>query len=344
MRFAYTESSLYDLFAGTSGVEPVFLSETYRSASDIAGYSNFSFYNGRLRVATDHSKLVFPKGMRPGIHWTDLAGIVQSGGGSGCYCPEEVVEVVSLVRTMLLDNNFRGTLGVVTPFRQQANRLRDALFETDSDDLYEALNRSQAHVDTAHGFQGDERDVVIFSLCCGPDMPFGSRSFLKNTGNLFNVGVSRARALIHVVGNREWARRCKIHHIAALASTEYQQTGTLYRGPWHPHESPWEKKIFEALLDAGLKPRPQYPVSSRRLDMALISQDEGSLKIDIEVDGDCHRNSDGTRKIDDMWRDIQLQGLGWKVMRFWTYQLREDMQGCVDKILKEWNKHERNNA
>jgi very-short-patch-repair endonuclease len=121
-----------------------------------------------------------------------------------------------------------------------------------------------------------------------------------------------------------------------LASTAYQQTEKLYRGPWHPHESPWEKKLFEALLDAGLSPRPQYPVSSRRLDMALIRQDEGSLKIDIEVDGDCHRNSDGTRKIDDIWRDIQLQGLGWKVMRFWTYQLREDMTGCVQKILREF--------
>ena len=335
MRFAYTESSLYDLFASTPGVTPFFLSETYRSASEIAGYSNFSFYSGRLRVATDHSKLIFPKGMKPGIHWTDLAGVVKSGGGSGCYCPDEVAAVAGLVRTILIDNNFRGSLGIVTPFRQQANRLRDALFETASDDLYEALNRSQAHVDTAHGFQGDERDLIIFSLCCGPEMPFGSRSFLKDTGNLFNVAVSRARAVIHIVGNRDWARRCGIRHIAALASTEYQQTGTPYSGPWHPHESPWEKKLYEALLEVGLKPRPQYPVSSRRLDLALIGEHEKALKIDIEVDGDCHRNPDGTRKIDDIWRDIQLQGLGWKVMRFWTYQLREDMPGCIQKIIKE---------
>jgi very-short-patch-repair endonuclease len=273
--------------------------------------------------------------MKPGIHWTDLAGVVKSGGGSGCYCPDEVAAVAGLVRTILIDNNFRGSLGIVTPFRQQANRLRDALFETASDDLYEALNRSQAHVDTAHGFQGDERDLIIFSLCCGPEMPFGSRSFLKETGNLFNVAVSRARAVIHIVGNRDWARRCGIRHIVALASTEYQQTGTPYSGPWSPHESPWEKKLYEALLEVGLKTRPQYPVSSRRLDLALIGEHEKALKIDIEVDGDCHRNPDGTRKIDDIWRDIQLQGLGWKVMRFWTYQLREDMPGCIQKILRE---------
>lgn len=335
MRFVYTESSLYDLFTGTSGIEPIFLSETYRSATDIAGYSNFSFYSGRLKIATDHSKLLFPKGMKPGIHWTNLTGTVKSSGGSGCYCPDEVTAVVGLVRTILIENNFHGTLGIVTPFRQQANRLRDALFDTDSKELYEALNRSQTHVDTAHGFQGDEKDVILFSLCSGPEMPFGSRSFLKETGNLFNVAVSRARAVLHIIGNHEWARQCGIAHIMALASTEYHQARKTFLGPWHPHESPWEKKLFDALIQEELDPYPQHPVSSRRLDLALISG-EKNKKIDIEVDGDCHRNPDGTRKIDDLWRDIQLQGLGWKIMRFWTYQLREDMQNCVQKIVKEW--------
>ena len=109
------------------------------------------------------------------------------------------------------------------------------------------------------------------------------------------------------------------------------------RGPWHPHESPWEEKLYKALVETGLKPRPQLPVSGRRLDLALVREGAELLKIDIEVDGDCHRNPDVTRKIDDLWRDIQLQGYGWTGMRVWTYQLREDMQGCVDKILKEWN-------
>lgn len=339
VRFAYTENSLYNLFAGTRTAKPILLSETYRSATEIANYSNYNFYNGRLRVATDHNKLSAPYGTSLGIHWTEVVGKVQSGGGSGCYCQKEVDEVLKIIRVMLLDNNFLGTVGIVTPFRQQANRLRDALFESETK-LYEALLRSQAHVDTAHGFQGDERDVIVFSLCAGPDMPTGSRSFLRETGNLFNVAVSRTRAVLHMVGNRDWARRCSIKHVERLVVARDKTTTTQFRGPWHPHESPWEEILFKALVKAGIQPRPQFPVSSRRLDMALVRQGDRSLKIDIEVDGDCHRNPDGTRKIDDLWRDIQIQALGWKVMRFWTYQLRENLAGCVDKIIKVWSEHE----
>jgi very-short-patch-repair endonuclease len=240
---------------------------------------------------------------------------------------------------MLLDNNFRGTVGVVTPFRQQANRLRDALLESETL-FYEALVRAQIHVDTAHGFQGDERDVIVFSLSAGPSMPVGSRSFLRETGNLLNVAVSRARAVLHVVGNRKWVQRCGIRHLEQLASYQERKPMEQNRGPWHPHESPWEEKLYKVLLEAGLKPRPQFPISGRRLDLALIGEGAKRLKIDLEVDGDCHRNPDGTRKKDDLWRDIQLQGCGWKVMRFWTYQLREDMEGCVVRILKEWKKDE----
>jgi very-short-patch-repair endonuclease len=333
-RFAYTESSLYDLCAGTHMVRPIFLDTTYRSTEDIAEYSSQLFYNGGLRVGTDSGRLKPPQGVRPGIHWTEVDGEVKSSSGSGCNCPTEVEEIVSQVRELLGDGQFRGTLGIVTPFRQQANRIQDALFGSGID--YQRLLEAQAHVDTAHGFQGDERDVIFFSLCAGPDMPRGSRHFLRETGNLFNVAVSRARAVLHVVGNRAWAAHCGIPHVERLARPKDCRPAPPPKTPWHPHESPYEKMLFKALEEAGLEPIPQYPVRFRRLDMALVRPGENGLKLDIEVDGDCHRNADGSRKLDDMWRDIELQAMGWKVARFWTYQLREDLPGSVAKIKKIW--------
>jgi very-short-patch-repair endonuclease len=362
MRFAYTENSLYGLVSSSNKAEPIFLSETYRSESSIAEYSNQTFYSGRLRVATDPKKLKVPHGMRPGLHWTNTKGEIKSGGGSGCFCQEEIDEVVKLVQTILCKTpddkksyhkdpdtgevqpirqegvEFKGTIGIVTPFRQQANRLQDALYQ--SNVPFDALTRAEAHIDTAHGFQGDERDVIIFSLCAGPNMPAGSLSFLRETGNLFNVAVSRARALVHVVGNKAWSQACGIRHIQSLTIEKATRMHDPKLSPWHPHESPWEEILHNALVERGLKPLPQFPVLSRRLDLALMRNSDNPLKIDIEVDGDCHRNADGSRKIDDVWRDIQLQGMGWKVMRFWVYQLREDLDKCVEKINDYWSKHE----
>ena len=256
-RFSYIETSLYSLFADTNGISPIFLSETYRSVQEITSYSNDLFYGGRLNVATDASKFPQLRNMSPGIHWTEVEGEVRSGGVGGAHCRREVEAIEALVREILLGNGFRGTLGIVTPFREQANRLKDAIFGGAIP--WEVLQSANVAVDTSHGFQGGERDVILFSLCAGPDMPAGSLHFLRETGNLFNVAVSRARAVLHVVGNRNWASYCGIRHVERLARPVHFTEPGPEPGSWAPHESPWEKYLFEALKAAGLSPIPQHP-------------------------------------------------------------------------------------
>jgi len=336
MRYSYRETSLYDLFAQTNIISPHLLRETYRSFSEIAEYSNNVFYKGMLRVATDEGGLKVPRGTKRGIHWSNVLGPVVSAGRSGCVSESEVDAVYEIVHSILVENNFKGSLGVVTPFRQQQTRLQDRIF--DSNIPFERLTQAKVNVDTAHGFQGDEKDVMIFSLCSGPDMPRGSLYFVRDSGNLFNVAVSRARAVLHVVGNRDWALKSGIKHIVQLTQPDNKKASAADAGPWSPHESPWEEILYEALIKKDIKCIPQYPVAGRRLDLALVSK---NIKIDIEVDSDrYHRNPDGSRKKDDTWRDIQLMGMGWKVMRFWVYNLRDNMGKCVSQIEKAWRNHE----
>jgi len=331
-RFSYPETSLYDLFAQTNGVNPTMLKETYRSTFDIAEYSNKNFYGGSLQVLTAADRLKVPKGSKAGIHWTEVVSDVKSAGPSGCIAIEEVDAVFDIVKKLLVDNDFDGTVGVVTPFHQQKIRLIDRLLKPEIP--LELRMRAKLIIDTAHGFQGDERDVMIMSLCGSPTMPSGSLGFIRKTANLMNVAVSRARAVLHVVGNKSWASESGIHHLQQLTLPPRDPRSSISKTKWFPHESPWEENLYKALRKKGVKPEPQYPTLGRRLDMALIREEK---KIDIEVDGDrFHRNPDGTRKRDDVWRDIQMQGAGWKVMRFWVYQLREDMDKCVNKILKSW--------
>jgi superfamily I DNA and/or RNA helicase len=79
------------------------------------------------------------------------------------------------------------------------------------------MERVRFLASTAHGFQGDERDLILFSPCAGPDLPGGAKMFLRENPNLFNVAVSRARAVLRVVGNRDWALDCGIPFIEKLA-------------------------------------------------------------------------------------------------------------------------------
>jgi very-short-patch-repair endonuclease len=222
---------------------------------------------------------------------------------------------------------YPGTIGVVTPFRNQMTRMKDAL-EGNATLPREFLERVRFLAATAHGFQGDERDLILFSLCAGPDLPDGSMHFLRENPNLFNVAVSRARAVLHVVGNRDWALNSRVSFIEKLANRSLPGYSPARRQP-DPYESPWEKVLADALREAGIETVPQYPIAGRYLDLAIL----GARKIDVEVDGESvHRTARGGRKDDDHWRDLQLQSLGWRVCRFWVYQLREDLPRCVRQV------------
>jgi very-short-patch-repair endonuclease len=329
-RFTYRTNSAFDLAHDNASVPDsarVRLDLHFRSHDLIADYSNEAFYNNTLHVVTVTERLNIPHGMQPGIHWTHVAGKLERGQ-TGVWCSDEI-EVIRGELSRLAAGGYQGTIGVVTPFRQQMIRLKDGLEAGDvlPPDFMERVCFLAA---TAHGFQGDERDLILFSLCGGPDMPEGATIFLRENPNLFNVAVSRARAVLHVVGNRDWALACGVSFIEKLARRTLPRSPEALRPQREPYQSPWEKVLAEALREAGIPITPQYPIAGRFLDLAILNP----KKIDVEVDGECHRTAGGGRKDDDYWRDLQLQSLGWQVCRFWVYELREDLPRCVQRIAK----------
>lgn len=329
-RFSYRVNSAYDLADANPEVPNscrVQLDLHFRSHDLIADYCNEAFYSKTLHVVTLTERLNIPPGRKPGIYWTHVTGKLEPGP-TGAWCAEEI-DVIRQELLSLADVGYWGTVGVVTPFRQQMIRLKDALESSDSlpTDFRE---RVRLLVSTAHGFQGDERDLILFSLCSGPDLPTGAAVFLRENPNLFNVAVSRARSVLHVVGNRDWASGCGIPFIERLARQTMQHRNGKALQRSDPFQSPWERVLADALREAGIDTVPQYPVAGRFLDLAILSP----RKIDIEVDGESvHRTSGGGRKDDDHWRDLQLQSLGWQVCRFWVYELREGLAACVNKVL-----------
>ena len=83
-----------------------------------------------------------------------------------------------------------------------------------------------------------------------------------------------------------------------------------------------------ALERVGILTEPQYPIAGRYLDLAIPSH-----KIDIEVDGQAwHLDRNGCRKADDIHRDILMEALGWHVIRFWHYQVVNEIDICINHV------------
>lgn len=342
----YSVNSLYDLAAGVSAPGSIInLRDHHRSHSDIIEFSNKFFYGGRLRVATRQSALTRPDDSAPGVGWTDVRGECVRPTEGGLRNPQEAQEVVRVLKQLLLDRKFKGTVGVVTPFRAQVNLIQQLL--QGHQDLAEAAARCELLVDTVHKFQGDERDVIVFSPVLSANVPSSAVAFLRNNANLFNVAITRARALLHVVGDAAATQACDVEYLSKfsqyaltlktpLAASQALQAdlGSAYPEVPAPEQvSEWERVLYRALYAAGVHATPQLAVEQYTLDFAL---QVGRRKLNIEVDGDWyHRSWTKELCLRDQLRSQRLLELGWEVKRLWVYELRDRLPECVEQIL-EW--------
>lgn len=341
----YSVASLYDVAASVVPIGNIVnLRDHHRSHADIIEFSNRTFYEGRLRVATRYRQLKRPRNGEPGIVWQDVRGDVIRPRDGGALNHQEAEAVSAALRDLLVTRKYEGTVGVVTPFRAQAQALQKLMIT--SDDLASVRERSELLVDTVHRFQGDERDVMFFSPVISASTPAGALSFLRSNGNLFNVAITRARGLLHVVGDRSAAASSGVDYLADFAAYVARLDGAASRslgetppvlGPEYPQVarpervSDWERTLYRALYAAGLRPIPQYSVEQYDLDFALIA---GDRKLNIEVDGErYHRSWTGELCLRDQLRNLRLIELGWEVQRFWVYEVRDRLDECVNKVI-----------
>lgn len=327
-RFSFSQVSIFDLASSSLPARHHILRDHFRCHEDIADYFSETFYGGRLFVRTDEKSLKIPNNFKPGFHWTDVVGPIDTRR-RGCRSQSEAEGIAKHLFDLLENGKYEGTVGVVTPFKQQKDLIIHLVEQRLS---RERIDASQLRVGTSHAFQGSDRDTIIVSLCMGPEMPRGAAWFMRDSRQLINVAISRAKAVCHVFGNREYALNCKIPHISNLA----RRIGARKR-PGHAtepvFESPWQRILYEALRKKGVTPITEYPLAGRRLDLAIV---KGEIQLDVEVDGDTyHRDPDGFRKVSDIWRDHVIESVGWKVRRFWVYELREDLEGCVERVLRD---------
>lgn len=326
-RFAQGSKSLFDLARSTPGVSAIMLRDQYRSATAIVDYINSDFYGGHLRVSADERDMKTPPRMKPGLAWTDVPAVGATTLGNRNHA--EIEAIASHLEKLLKQQKFEGSIGVISPFRSQVQALAEEIDRR----IPAVLRKSaQLRISTIDGFQGQERDLILFSPVVHAGIASSAVVFLQRDWRRFNVAISRARAVAHIFGDLDYARSGAVRRLQSLAAFATESRSAT--SATAVFDSMWERRIYEALRDRGLDPHPQFEIAGRRLDFALFGK--SGVKLDLEIDGRrWHQDADGNRKLDDIWRDHQLTSLGWRVRRFWVDELHQDLEGCLEQIERD---------
>ena len=342
--WSYSSQSLFDLCTiQVSADKTISLRDHHRSHADIINFSNEQFYSNKLRVATNYALLQSPDPTTRGVRWYDVEGDVERPANGGARNLKEARSVVNVLRKLL--EKFSGSVGVVTPFRAQADLIWKEIYK--DEDLFVQLDNRDFLANTVHKFQGDERDVILFSPVVSRNFPKKSLGFLKNK-NLFNVAITRARAKLLVVGDRKACEGSSLDLLSSFAkyvgnlsdqAEEIPKSKRVSHSKKYPsvanpeRVSSWEHNFYEAAFEEGIRLIPQYAIEKYVVDFVMF---DGQRKLVIEIDGETyHKNYTGDLCRKDQLRNIRLYELGYDVFRFWVYEVRDNLDSCLEK-LKQW--------
>ena len=308
--WSYRNKSIYDLAESQlldSGKQPELLSFHYRCHPQIIGFSNRALYGDKLSAQTNIRQLQDKfREAELGVFWHDIKGSVPPTPSSACN-PEEVDRVIHLIGDWRPSLESKGiSIGIVTPFSKQADKLRAAV-EAKKDSWGGSFVSSLA-IGTAHRFQGNERDLMIFSPVVARGIKAHSARWVASTEELLNVAITRARGAFHVVGDMA---SCQQAGFLLRELALYIQDCNQRRRPQPIHESPAEEIVGEILSSLGLPFFTQVEKGPYRLDF-VVSTPFGN-KINLEVDGRQHYTPEHLEK--DQIRDRDVTGLGYKVVR-----------------------------
>ncbi|MCR4854555.1 MAG: DUF2726 domain-containing protein [Erysipelotrichaceae bacterium] len=168
--YDYCNSSIYKTYLACDAVsDEVLLSHHYRCDPQIISFNNKKYYNSKLKM---HGKR---KSDKPLIY-VDIPNNTSSKKNTS---PKEAEAVVDYIR-----KNRDKRIGVITPFVNQKELIKKELEINDINDV---------DCGTVHAFQGDEKDVILFSLSLTDRTREETYNWLKNNKELINVSTSRAK-------------------------------------------------------------------------------------------------------------------------------------------------------
>jgi hypothetical protein len=326
----------------TLSLREYYLSWHYRSKHEsLIAFSNSQYYDNRL--------FTFPSvdDQTAKVKLVPVEGVYDKGRTRSN--PEESKAIVKEIIRRLSDPELsKYSIGVVAFSKVQGNLIED--------DLTEELDRHPELKEIAYNspepifiknlenVQGDERDVILFSIGYGADkdgkvsMNFGP---LNNAGGerRLNVAVSRARYEMIVYSSLKSSqidlKRSQAKGVEGLKGfLEFAETGhlSILESTLHNHDkNVMVRQICEMLTEQGYLATPNVGRSNFKVDIAVSSAKQPEKYIlGILCDGKTYYETKTTRDREIVQPAI-LHMLHWQTMRVYSI----DWYANRDKVLAQ---------
>lgn len=345
--------SILDELIGSS-VPTMRLNWHYRSRCEsLIAFSNDRYYDGSL--------VTFPaaKTNQQSVSFRYIADGCYEKGNRINKSEAEAVVKECVDRLQNPNPEIRNkSIGIVT-FNSEQQKLIEDLLDKEREahpEIEFAFNPENAEavfVKNLETVQGDERDVILFSVTYGPDktgkisMNFGPLN--RNGGERrLNVAFTRSKYEMVIFSTLQADQidlsRTNARGVEDLKIfLQYAKQGRSALGHFADEAeinatSPFETEVAELLKERGWTVHKQIGTSSYKIDLAVVNPDNpDNYLAGIECDGETYCNSPTARDRDKSGQSV-LQGLGWNIIRIWSADWwinKKDSLEMLDNKLKE---------
>ncbi len=303
----------------------------YRSKHEgLIAFSNNRFYDDTLITFPAAEAETDSLGVKI-VHVAD--GIYDRGGKRDN--PKEAEKVADLVFEHF-KNYPKKTLGVVTFSIAQMNAVEEAIDrrlkeQPEFDNFFKEDRLEGFFVKNLENVQGDERDVIFFSVGYGYDakgqlaMNFGPLNKPGGERRL-NVAVTRAREkvmLITSIRGSDINPDTQALGVQTLRTyLDYAENGmaSLKTGKRRPlgFESALDEDVANEIRKLGYEIVPEVGCSGYKIDIGVVDPvNKGCYLLGVECDGSTYKSSSSARDRDRL-REQVLRQLGWRIHRIWS--------------------------
>ncbi|KAL5216782.1 hypothetical protein ABZP36_008183 [Zizania latifolia] len=281
-------TSLFKRFQA-AGFPVQMLKIQYRMHPEISIFPSKEFYEGVLQDGEGLSK------KRPWHSYScfgpfcffDVDGIESQPSGSGSWVNEDEVEFITLLYHQLAmhypELKSSSQVAAISPYRHQVKLLKDQFRFTFGDQSKEAID-----VNTVDGFQGREKEVVIFSCVrCNKEQKIGFVSDFRR----MNVAITRARSAVLVVGSASTLKEDK--HWNNLVESA-KERGRYFKVP-KPYTAFFAEDKLKTMKVERVPPEVGNMQALEAMNEVVVRQE----LMDVDDGGDNQGDDDDAMEADD---------------------------------------------